>query len=207
MSDDATMFWEQRYAERDQIWSGKPNAALVDVVHDLAPGRALDLGCGEGGDSIWLAEQGWEVTGIDISATAVARARAEAARRGVGEKITWVAGDLSTWTPSDRYDLVSACFFHSPVEFPRSRVLERMASAVTSGGHLLLVGHAVAPPWMTDHDGHHHRLLSASEERASLSLVGDEWDDVLVETRSRVATGPNGEQATLDDSVVMLRRH
>ncbi|MGA7835285.1 MAG: methyltransferase domain-containing protein [Acidimicrobiales bacterium] len=206
MSDDAGKFWEQRYGERDQIWSGKPNATLVDVVRDLVPGRALDLGCGEGGDSIWLAERGWRVTGVDVSATAIDRARAEALRRGVGEKITWIVGDLSTWTPSDSYELVSACFLHSPVEFPRSAVLERMASAVTSGGHFVLVGHAVAPPWMADHDGHHHRLLSAVEERESLSLDNTEWDDVVVETRSRMATGPNGEQATLDDSVVVLRR-
>ncbi len=206
MSDDATSFWEQRYGERDQIWSGNPNATLVDLVADLVPGRALDLGCGEGGDSIWLAEQGWRVTGVDISATAIDRARKEAVRRGVDGEITWIVGDLSTWTPADRYELVSACFFHSPVEFPRSTVLERAASAVTSGGHFALIGHASAPPWAVVDDTHHHRFVSAEEERASVALDASEWDTLVVENRTRAATGPNGEQANLEDSIVFLRR-
>jgi 2-polyprenyl-3-methyl-5-hydroxy-6-metoxy-1,4-benzoquinol methylase len=140
---DAATFWESRYAERHRIWSGEPNAALADVASAIRPGRALDLGCGEGGDTVWLAEQGWQVTGVDISATAVARGRALATARGVAEdRITWIVEDLAAWEPADRYDLVTSCFLHSPVDFPRAAVLRQAAAAVAPGGHLLVVAHA-----------------------------------------------------------------
>jgi SAM-dependent methyltransferase len=152
---DATAFWENRYGEREQIWSGRPNRALVDVVEPLGvtPGHALDLGSGEGADSIWLAEQGWQVTGIDISATAVSRAGVHASDRGVADRITWLQADLAEWMPTDEYDLVSACFLHSPVAFPREEVLRRAAGAVAPGGYLLVVGHAGFPPWSRDASG------------------------------------------------------
>ncbi|MBR7677707.1 methyltransferase domain-containing protein, partial [Streptomyces daliensis] len=75
-------FWDARYRENGQIWSGEPNEALVREVSGLAPGRALELGCGEGGDAVWLARQGWRVTATDISGVALARAEEHAARAG-----------------------------------------------------------------------------------------------------------------------------
>lgn len=214
---DAAIFWEGRYAERHRIWSGEPNAALVDATSGLRPGRALDLGCGEGGDTVWLAEQGWQVTGVDISATAVARGRALAAARGVAEgRITWLVGDLAAWEPADRYDLVTSCFLHSPVDFPRVGVLRRAAAAVAPGGHLLVVAHAEPPPWSRRHHdgegeegGHHHGphdFPSPDDERAALGLDEDDWDVVVSEVRDREATGPDGERATLRDAVTLARR-
>ena len=199
-SSDPTTYWEGRYGERDQIWSGKPNAALVAAVSTLAPGRALDLGCGEGADSLWLAEQGRAVTGLDVSSLAIARAGREAARRGIPEsRFTGLVQDLAGWQPAERYDLVSACFLHSPIEFPRADVLRRAAGAVRSGGHLLVVGHAEPPPWgrLLDHAGHgHHDLLDAAGELAQLGLETGAWESVIVEDRDREATGPHGEAAT-----------
>jgi SAM-dependent methyltransferase len=150
-------FWEDLYGQRTRIWSGRPNQALVDVAADLEPGRALDLGSGEGGDSFWLAERGWTVTGLDISATALTRAAAEAESRGIEEgRIRWLEQDLAVWTPADdeRYDLVSACFLHAPAEldFPREEVLRRAAATVAPGGSLLVVGHAAFPPWSNHSD-------------------------------------------------------
>jgi len=213
---EAEEFWNKRYAERERIWSGRPNTALVDTVSPLTPGRALDLGCGEGGDSIWLAEQGWSVVGVDVSETALARARAEAEDRELD--ITWVAADLATWQPEDRFELVSACFLHSPVEFPRVAVLRRLAGRIVSGGHLLLVGHAEPPPWSRyaeqdaqeadgahDGEGHHHHFLGPEQEFETLGL-GEEWEPLTVELRERPATGPDGEHAVLRDSVVLVRR-
>lgn len=207
MSDhDAAQFWESRYRESDRIWSGEPNRALVAVVTGMTPGRALDLGCGEGGDSVWLAEGGWWVTGIDISKTAVARARAAAALRGIpSDQKTWIVEDLATWQPTESYELVTSCFLHSPVEFPRADVLQRAARAVTHGGHLLIVGHAAAPPWADEH-AHHHRFLTPTEELDELQLADDKWQVLLAETHSRDATGPGGEHATLEDAVLFARR-
>ena len=204
---DAASFWETRYAESEQIWSGKPNQALVTTVATLQPGRTLDLGCGEGGDSVWLAEQGWQVTAIDIAANAIARARDETAARRIPDgRITWIIGDLACWQPTETYELVSACFLHSPVDFPRTAVLRRAAAAIVPGGHLLVVGHAESPPWSDAQDQAHHRFLDPPEEIAALQLDGAAWEAVVSDVRPRQGTGPDGEQATWHDTVVLLRR-
>lgn len=205
MTDEATRYWEQRYNERDRIWSGEPNAALVTIAADLPPGRALDLGCGEGGDACWLAGHGWRVTAVDVSARAVERGRALAAERGVADRIEWVVADLAGWQPTGEYQLVTSCFLHSPIDFPRTEVLRRAAATVASGGHLLVVGHAEPPPWSRYH-GHEHHLPTPEEDLADLALDGSAWVPEVVEVRERPATGPEGQQATLRDSVVLVRR-
>ncbi len=204
----ATAFWDNRYAERDQIWSGRPNAALVGIVSDLEPGSVLDLGCGEGGDSVWLAGRGWTVAAVDISSTAIARGQRAAMAAGIPpERISWTVGDLTSWEPADSYDLVSACFLHShAVAFPRTEVLRRAAASVTPEGHLLIVGHAEPPPWASDHEHFHAALLSPDEEVAQLDLPRQHWSTVVAEVRFREATGPDGQSANLGDSVVLLRR-
>jgi SAM-dependent methyltransferase len=201
---EPAVFWEDRYASADKVWSGKVNHALVQVVSDLSPGRALDLGCGEGGDAIWLAQQGWHATGVDISETAVSRAIAAAGAVGLGEdRIRFVAANLATWTSEHKYELVTASFLQSPVELPRVDILRRIAQQVTLGGRLLVVAHAAMPPWGRS-GAHHHEFVSPSDEVASLGLDG--WTTEIAEIKSREATGPNGEQATLEDTVVLLRR-
>lgn len=202
---EASEFWESRYSEREQIWSGKPNHALVAEVADVAPGRALDLGCGEGGDSVWLADQGWQVTAVDVSSTAVARARALASSRAIADgRITWIEADLASWRPTETYELVSACFLHSPLDFPRKEVLTRAAGAVARGGHLLVVAHAEPPPWARDDHAHH--CFDPAQEIADLRLGPADWDVAVSDVRSREATGPDGEHATLRDSIVFARR-
>jgi SAM-dependent methyltransferase len=208
MSDqDPTAFWNDRYAERDRIWSGQPNQALVLAAASLPPGRALDLGCGEGADAVWLAERGWEVTAVDISTTAVTRAKDLAASRGIEEgRVVWLVEDLATWEPTGPYQLVSACFFHSPVDFPRASVLKRAAAAVAPGGDLLIVGHAEAPPWADTHSHAHHRFLSSADELAALHLDDKLWTVAISEVRSREATLPGREPATLRDVVTLVHR-
>lgn len=214
---EPTEFWEQRYGERAQIWSGRPNQALVDTVGDdgvlvgVTPGHALDLGSGEGGDAIWLAERGWHVTAVDISTTATNRAIAAADARGIcrgpglGE-ITWTIADLAGWHPSGSYDLVVACFLHSPVALPRRAVVQRVAAAIVPGGHLLVVGHEAPPPWATLHDHADHDFRTAQEDLADLELDPGQWTTVVCESRHREAIGPDGEPAKLDDAVIVLRR-
>ncbi len=217
-TDDPTEFWEHRYGERDAIWSGRANRMLVDTVSDLTPGRALDLGCGEGGDAIWLAERGWVVTGVDISPTAIARATRAAADRALVAEFHTV--DLDTWRTDETYDLVTACFLQSPLAFGREQVLRRGAGLVRPGGHLLSVAHAAAPPWSgwaaPAKPGQAPAASSAADDPtitfptpagdlAALAL-GDDWEVLICEVRTRRATGPDGQESTLDDSVVLVRR-
>jgi len=143
----AEEFWEGYYRERERVCSGRANPVLVDVVGSLPPGAALDLGCGEGGDAIWLARQGWRVTAVDVSATALDRAAADAATAGVAERIDFRQHDLAVTFPSGAFDLVSAQYLHSPIEFPRERVLRAAAQAMAPGGLLLVVTHASVAPW------------------------------------------------------------
>lgn len=133
MTHDVTVpdeeFWDARYAESDRIWSGRPNAALVREASDLAPGRALDLGCGEGADALWLAERGWEVTAVDISRVALDRAAGHAAATTVADRITWQHCDLGTAFPAGTFDLVTAQFLHSHSDMPREDILRKAHAA------------------------------------------------------------------------------
>lgn len=201
-------FWEERYAGAPAIWSGRVNHTLAELVQPLPPGRALDLGCGEGGDAIWLASRGWAVTGVDISQTATSRAAAAATARDLTtDQAHFVTADLTEWMAEAdaEYDLVVASFLQSPVGLDRGHVLREAARRVAPGGHLLLISHAAPPPWMTG-----HRPATAfpqpEGELAQLQLDANTWSTVIAEVRTRTVTAPDGEQADLEDTVVMVRR-
>ncbi|MGP5253830.1 class I SAM-dependent methyltransferase [Brachybacterium alimentarium] len=195
--------WEQRYAGDDRVWSGRVNATLAVVVGGFAPGTSIDLGCGEGGDVLWLAEHGWQATGLDISETAVGRARTEAAARGL-HGATFTAADLSAWQPEPAStDLVTASFFQSDVELDRRAILRRAASGLREGGHLVVISHAAPPSWADDHRGD---MVGASEQVKQLALPAEDWATEVAEDRRRPATGPNGEHGEHLDAVVVLRR-
>lgn len=204
-SGDRRAFWEQHYGAQGRIWSGAANKALVEVASTLHAGSALDLGCGEGGDAIWLTSQGWRVTGVDISETALERARADADAAGLTSgEITWRREDLTVWRPDCRFDLVSACFLQAPDDFDRDAVLARMSTAVDVGGHLLAVSHAAMPPWSKHH--HHEDMPTAEQDARTIESAGGTWERVIVEVRTRQATGPDGQEAQLSDNVVLMRR-
>jgi SAM-dependent methyltransferase len=132
--------WDARYAATDLVWSAGPNRTVVDEVAPLPPGRALDLAAGEGRNAVWLAERGWQVTAVDFSAVGIDKGRQRAHAAGVGESVTWVVADATTWDPDGAYDLVLVCFLHLPA--PRRREAHRRAAAaVAPGGTLLVVGH------------------------------------------------------------------
>jgi len=122
-------------------WSGNPNEALIREAGELTPGRVLDIGCGEGADAVWLAEQGWHVTAIDTAEVAVERARAMAAERGVDKQITFEVATLADWLGSylgESFDLICGFFFPAPVVTEQARELARM---LHPGGTMLWVDH------------------------------------------------------------------
>ncbi len=199
---ETTAFWEARYSEKPQIWSGRVNPVMAGLVEPLAPGRALDLGCGEGGDAIWLAEHGWTVTAVDVSQVALDRGAARAADLGL-PGITWERHDLTATFPGGAFDLVSAQFFQSPIDFPRLDLLRRAAGLVAPGGVLLSVSHAAAPPWSDHHD---HVFPTVEEELAELALDPADWEGVQAGNVEREATGPDGQVGTLLDGVILVRR-
>lgn len=211
-------FWEERYAAAERIWSGRVNRVLADVASGLAPGRALDVGCGEGADVIWLALRGWRATGLDVSATAVARAdeAARAADLDAGAA-RFVAGDIADLAAAgERFELVASSFLHSPAGRSREEILRLAAGLVAPGGHLLVTSHAAAPPWSRgahahgsadeSGDAHAHRFPTPVEDVAALALDPEAWEVVVAEVRRREATGPDGAPAVLDDGVVLVRR-
>jgi SAM-dependent methyltransferase len=195
--------WETRYRERSRAWSGKVNPTLTSVVLQLAPGAAIDLACGEGADVIWLAENGWTATGVDISPTAVERGRGAAAGM---EGVTFVAADLSRWSPDEPVDLVCSSFLHSEIEFPRIEILRAAAGWVKPGGHFLTVTHAEAPWWSNLAHAHHANLVPPEEDFAALALDPSAWEPIEVGVREREALSPEGEPGVLKDGVILLRR-
>ena len=199
--DTGEEFWEQRYGQSDQVWSGRPNVQLVEVVGELPSGSALDLGCGEGGDAVWLASKGWRVTGVDISQTALDRA--SAAANGLDLAIDFQRHDLAVAFPEGSYDLVSAQFLQTPLEFPRAAVLQSAARAVAPGGLLLIVEHAAMPPWSAHH---HEQLPTAAETLASLELDPALWTVLRADSPER-AVIHDDETATVADNVIAVRRH
>lgn len=204
---DAKQHWEEHYAERRRVWSGRANVRLVEVASPLPPGTALDLGCGEGGDAIWLAERGWRVVAVDISDAALARAAEDAEQRGVRDRIDFQQHDLSATFPQGEFDLVSAQFLHSMLPLDRTAIFAKAAAAVRPGGVMLIVDHSGPPPWASklDHD-HHHTFVAPDELLAQLALPEGNWETVRVDSVEREVTDPEGRPKAWVDNVIVLRR-
>jgi SAM-dependent methyltransferase len=131
--------WNRKHGEAGPLFGVEPNRFLVAEVDGLEPGLALDLACGAGRNAVWLAEQGWTVTGADFSDVALANARGLAAERGV--EVEWVQADLLDWEPPPQaFDLVAVLYLQV-LAAERALVLARAAEAVAPGGTLLVVGH------------------------------------------------------------------
>ena len=196
---DVREFWDALYAERPSVWSGRPNAVLVDEISGVTPGRAADLGCGEGGDALWLAAQGWSVTALDVSQTAIERGAIHAAAAAVD--IDWQRQDLSAWEPTEEYDLVSACFLQSPVELPIGGILRTALGALAPGGTLLVVQHAAAPA------GSEHRVTFPTRDDVLTAIDADPDRFSVITAEERVRTGMHrGEVREMTDLVVRIER-
>ncbi|MFC9689316.1 SAM-dependent methyltransferase [Kribbella sp. NPDC056951] len=197
--------WDARYAESTRIWSGKPNAALVVEVTGVAPGRALDLGSGEGGDAIWLAQQGWQVTAVDVSPIALGRAAEHAKEAGVEDRIEFQQHELGKTFPAGTFDLVSAQFLHSTIDLPREEILREAAAAVAVGGILLVEGH-LEFPIKSHHEAHGDvHFPTPAEVVADLGLDDGRWELLTTAAHDSVKL-MDGKEFHYQDGTVKARR-
>lgn len=201
-SDFGAQWWETHYRISGAA-AGGPGAQLMAEVADLLPGTSLDAGCGAGGDAIWLAEQGWQVTAVDISPTAVQQARSVAEQQDseVAERINWLVADFARWQPPRQYDLVISQYVHP--DLPFADFVARLADAVAPGGTLLVVGHH-----SDDHHSASHAPQDASIDLTTVVGVLDpgQWTVLAADKRSRSVTRGSTE-LTFADVVVKARRH
>ena len=196
-------FWDERYRSASRVWSGQPNPQLVTEVAGRPPGRALDVGCGEGADAIWLARRGWDVVAADISGVAIQRGEQHAGNIDpvAAARIEWRQADLLARPPEPgSFDLVSVQFMHLPPE-PRTRLFTALAAAVRAGGTLLVVGHhpsdlasGVPRPPMPE-------LFYTAEEVAG--LLDSSWTVEVSEARRRMAMTPDGVEVAIHDAVLV----
>ena len=199
-ADDRASY-DELYRSAPAAWSGRANRQLVAEAAELPPGTALDAGCGEGGDALWLAERGWRVTGVDYSAAALQRAAAAAGDRGLADRVEWVAADMDDWTPPPRaFDLVTAHYLHARGA-DRSALFRRLAAAVAPGGTLLVVGHL-----LDRGPGHHHVGLYYTAQDVAAVLEPGEWPEVVTGTRDRERGAAARTGDPVPDTVLVARR-
>jgi len=198
---DSADDWDRRYASEAQRWSGQPNGALVIEIEHVAPGSALDVGCGEGADAFWLAQRGWDVTAVDISQLALDRA--QRAAEDVGVEIDWIRADSASEPPAGRrYDLVSV---HYPAlrHTPGDDAIHSIIDAVAPGGTLLVVGHDL------DGSDHHRHGGFDPSDYVQPTDVAQHLDAAwTIETQEmRPRTGPPGSDGPdIPDVVLRARR-
>lgn len=205
-------YWEthwERAGEHAPDRRPLANPYLARETADLTPGTALDAGCGEGAEAIWLAVTGWQVTAADISAAALERARQRASTGELAGGIDWVDADLTTWEPDRRYDLVMTHYAHPAM--PQLDFYERIAEWVTPGGTLLIVGHLHdhgEHDHGEHHDGHDHQHpeeATATAEAIVARLEPAAWSIVTADETTRQLRG-GGRVVQLRDVVVRAER-
>ena len=200
--------WDHRY-RGDQMWSGKPNGTLVHETSGLTPGRALDVGAGEGGDALWLAEHGWSVTASDISQRALARIAAEAERRDARVECHHADANALDAFEAGAFGLVSAQYASIP-RTPDDRAVRNLLNAVAPGGTLLVVSHDLEPMRAPIDTLAHSRPFDPDayvrvDDFAAALASSPAWDIEVHEMRPRPA-GAASASHHIDD-IVLRARH
>jgi cyclopropane fatty-acyl-phospholipid synthase-like methyltransferase len=210
-------YWEQHWqdgADGAGSMVGPPNPYLDREVSGLAPGAALDAGCGAGAEALWLASRGWEVTAADISTEALTRAAGCAAEAGLSDRVRWVEADLTSWQPERPYDLVMTHYAHPAM--PQLDFYGRIASWVAPGGTLLIVGHLQSHAAGASHGhghGHGHGDYGDGQPPAEATVTAAavearfdpaEWEVITAEERQRTLPGAGG--GVLHDVIVRATR-
>lgn len=186
--------WDERYRSREALWSDEPNPTLVTEVSSLDPGSAVELGCGEGADAMWLAKP------LARAASAEQRYRNE-----IATPVVWQQADLLAWTPGEaRFDLVTAHFmqFH---EKERARFFATLAACAAPGGTLLIVGHDPSDLTTNVRRPPDPAVFYTASDIAA-ALDAHEWDIVVCKPRYRSAIDRNERPATVNDAIVQARR-
>lgn len=187
--------WDRRYAGRELIWTSEANRFLVQEAAGIAPGRALDLACGEGRNALWLAERGWRVTGVDFSAVGLQKAKALAASRRV--EAEWIVADLLDYHPEpEAFDLVIAFYLQVP-EVQRATILGRAAGAVAPEGTFLLVAHDSAN-LEHGHGGPRDPAVLYTAADVTRYLEGSGLSIERAERVERPVDTPDGRRTALD---------
>jgi SAM-dependent methyltransferase len=203
-------YWESHWQQAGGRDALAANPYLARETGGLLPGTALDAGCGEGAEAIWLAAAGWRVTAADISGEVLARAAASASAGAVAQRVRWVEADLSVWEPEGQFDLVTTHYAHPAM--PQLAFYARLAAWVAPGGTLLLVGHLLGPDGHGHGHGHggghgHHPPPEASVTAASITAGLDPagWDVLTADEPVRTVIRRGGE-GRLHDVVVRATR-
>ncbi|MDH6679328.1 SAM-dependent methyltransferase [Rhodococcus sp. LBL1] len=201
---DAGPFWDDVHAARPKATDPQPNHLLAATVTGLPAGDVLDLGCGEGGDALWLARRGWHVTAVDISAVAITRVTELATSQGLGDRIIAERHGLQESFPQGWFDLICAHYMQTPFDLDRAAVLRTAAHALRPDGRLLVVDHSSAAPWSWNEDPD-LRYPSPQEVAAGIDLDPARWTVERTEVPRRIATGPDGRTAEVTDHVLLIR--
>ena len=192
--------WNRRYAGSELLWTARPNRCLEAEIASLPPGRALDVACGEGRNAVWLAERGWQVTGVDFSDVALAKARRLAGDRGVS--VAWLCADVRQFVPPSRaFDLVAVLYLHLTAP-ERRDVLAGAADALAPGGVLLVLGHDASNP-AEGYGGPQDRAILFTPEDIVTELPG-----LAVERAERVRRAVASVEGDVHaiDAIVRARR-
>jgi SAM-dependent methyltransferase len=202
---DAVTFWDGIYAARPAAADPQPNAPLAETLTGLPPGDALDLGCGDGGDTLWLARQGWHVTAADISAVAIERLTGLVRSRGLDDRVIAERHDLHESFPQGEFDLICAHYLHTTFDLDRATVLRVAAHALRLGGRLLVVDHGSTAPWSWNQD-RDVQYPTPQEVAAGIDLDPAAWAIERADAPRRIATGPGGRTAEVTDHILLIRR-
>lgn len=194
--------WNDRYAAADLVWTAEPNRTFATETASLPPGKALDLGAGEGRNAIWLAQRGWTATAVDFSDVALAKAAQLAEASDV--EIETIAADVTTYTPPTRaYDLVAVIYLHLPAR-QRTQVHRRAAAALNPGGTLVVLGHDTTN-LTHGHGGPQDAAVLFTPDDVVSDLEATGLTVIKAERVHRTVTTPDGDRTAID-ALVTARR-
>lgn len=197
--------WDARYAGDELVWGTEPNRFVAAELAGLAPGRALDVACGEGRNAIWLATRGWFAVGVDFSATAIERARRLAEQAGVAANTHFEVGDvLAGQLPQGLYDAVVVAYLHLPAA-DRRQAMRHAADRVGPGGVLLVVGHDTTN--LTEGVGGPPDPAVLFTPEDIVVDIGAELTVSKAERVQRPVSTPAGDKTAIDALVVARRDH